>query len=63
MTRQAALYEEALRSLQAYVATGLAGFATKAYDRLLACGMTATSLGQLEDWDQDFAHELYLYLR
>lgn len=63
MTRQADLYEKAIRALRAYIATGHEGFALLAYDRFLAGGMTETALGKLEDWDQEFANALYLSLR
>lgn len=56
------LLNEAIRNLEAYCTSGLRGFGQKAYDRLRAGGMTETSLGRFEDWDEDFAGRLYSYL-
>jgi len=53
------LFTEALRKLNCYIGSGLAGFAQQAHDRLIAAGIDEHWLTPARDWTPEYASQLH----
>lgn len=54
--------KEARIALHNYAASGLVGFASKAYDRLKVCGVSMGVLGRIQEWTPEYGAALYRHL-